>query len=258
MEKDYYQILGVSSDAQEKDIKKSYHQKARELHPDKAKTPEERTKFEQEFAAISKAYNVLKEADKRAEYDKQLKADKEKELIQQSKPQAFSTTKKEKEAVTVSDILKSSASATKQAAINVAERTKIAQKAYTKGVQLYNSGDYFKALEFFEAAINNDDTDANYHVKLAVCLIKTRKSFTKAVEAIQTAIDMDPYNMEYKFHLGEIYESAGAASKAKKVYEEILRWDSSNKKALKKLSYLDLDRKKSESFFVNLFKKLLK
>lgn len=256
MERDYYKILGVNPDASEKDIKKAYHQKAREIHPDKASSPEEREKFEHEFAAISKAYNVLKEAEKRAEYDKQLKISREKAADATPKPQAFSVSEKSKE--TISKIVKNVPSSVKQAAISSAERGKIAQKAFTKGVQLFNAGDYIKAIEFFEAAISNDDSDPSYFAKLGLSIIKARKSFSKAVECMQTAINMDPYNMDYKLHLAEIYESAGSFSNAKKIYEEILKWDAGNAKAQRRLSYLNIGNKSNESFFVNLYKKLFK
>lgn len=254
MEQNYYIILGLSEECTEKDIKKAYHQKARELHPDKAATPEEREKFEQQFAVISKAYNVLKETEKRLEYDKQLKLIKEKppEL---PKPQAFSVKKKDPPSQT--DAMKN-ASSSKQASISSAERSKIAQKAFTKGVQLFNAQDYHKAIEFFDAAISNDDSNSVYFAKYAVCLIRCKKSFTKAVEFMQTAIEMDPYNIDYKMQLAEIYESAGTYTNAKKIYEDIIKWDSQNDKAKRRLAYLMLDEKKSESFFINLYRKIFK
>jgi molecular chaperone DnaJ len=64
---DYYQLLGVSHDASEADLKKAYRKLAVKYHPDK--NPGD-TAAEAKFKEISEAYDVLKDADKRAAYDR--------------------------------------------------------------------------------------------------------------------------------------------------------------------------------------------
>ncbi|CAI0467813.1 unnamed protein product [Linum tenue] len=64
--KDYYDILGVSKNATQSDIKKSYYQLAKKFHPDSNKDdPEAQKKFQE----VSKAYEVLKDEEKRSQYD---------------------------------------------------------------------------------------------------------------------------------------------------------------------------------------------
>ncbi|MFQ6371680.1 DnaJ C-terminal domain-containing protein [Shewanella sp. YIC-542] len=63
--KDYYQILGGSRDASEKDIKRAYHRLARKYHPDVSKE----TDAEARFKEVKEAYDVLHDAQKRAAYD---------------------------------------------------------------------------------------------------------------------------------------------------------------------------------------------
>ena len=65
-EKDYYQILGVASNADAAAIKKQYRKLARELHPDKTKGDK---KLEDRFKAVSEAYDILSDDKKRREYD---------------------------------------------------------------------------------------------------------------------------------------------------------------------------------------------
>ncbi len=65
-EKDFYKILGVSADADAKEIKKRYRKLARDLHPD-AK-PGDRT-AEQRFKEIGEAYAVLSDPEQRQQYD---------------------------------------------------------------------------------------------------------------------------------------------------------------------------------------------
>lgn len=63
--KDYYQILGVSEDADGKTIKTAYRRLARKFHPDLSEEPN----AEDRFKEVAEAYEVLKDKEKRAEYD---------------------------------------------------------------------------------------------------------------------------------------------------------------------------------------------
>ncbi|XP_020281210.1 dnaJ homolog subfamily B member 12-like [Pseudomyrmex gracilis] len=63
--KDYYEILGVSKDATDSDIKKAYKKLALQLHPDKNKAPG----AAEAFKAIGNAVAILTDAEKRKQYD---------------------------------------------------------------------------------------------------------------------------------------------------------------------------------------------
>lgn len=64
---DYYEQLGVPRDASDADIKKAYRKKAVQYHPDKHQGDKA---MEEKFKEISEAYEVLKDPDKRAAYDR--------------------------------------------------------------------------------------------------------------------------------------------------------------------------------------------
>ena len=65
-DKDFYAILGVDKKASGDEIKKKYRSLARELHPDKTRGDDA---LEEEFKAVSEAYDILSDSKKRAEYD---------------------------------------------------------------------------------------------------------------------------------------------------------------------------------------------
>jgi len=70
-DRDYYKVLGVSSDASNEDVRKAYRRLAKKYHPDRhdgSKAAEEK------FKSITEAYSVLGDPQKRKQYDQLRKA----------------------------------------------------------------------------------------------------------------------------------------------------------------------------------------
>lgn len=66
MANDFYDILGVSRDASRDEIKKAYRKLAMEYHPDRNDDPDAESKFKR----VTRAYEVLRDPDKRKRYDR--------------------------------------------------------------------------------------------------------------------------------------------------------------------------------------------
>ncbi|MSQ25297.1 MAG: molecular chaperone DnaJ [Dehalococcoidia bacterium] len=64
--RDYYEVLDVGREAGAEDIRKAFRKKAFELHPDRNKAPDAEPKFKE----LNEAYEVLRDAEKRAQYDR--------------------------------------------------------------------------------------------------------------------------------------------------------------------------------------------
>ena len=63
--RDYYEILGLSRNANSEEIKKAFRQQALKYHPDKNKDPDASDRFKE----VNEAYQVLSNPEKKSQYD---------------------------------------------------------------------------------------------------------------------------------------------------------------------------------------------
>lgn len=180
----YYDVLGVSRDASESEIRNKFRVLARENHPDRFTEPEKKRAAENRFQLLTEAVNVLTSEARRKAHD----ADLEKSRPISQDPAA-------------------------QARVFLA-----------KGVKSYREGNFPDAISQFELAVHHFDKDAKAWHYLALACMKVVGQVRKGVDAVEAAIRLDPNNALFRRDAGKLYMMAGLSSKAERHLEEALKW----------------------------------
>jgi len=204
---DHYQVLGVEPGAPVSAIKKAYYKLAKKYHPDiHFRTSEEglKDKLTTIFDRINKAYEVLGDEGKRAEYDLSL---------------SMARFPKGKEEAKGEDIQR-------------------AEEQFKRGVEEFKKGNYWGSSESFKWATKLNPQKAVYWSHLALALSQIPRRLHDAEEACKKAIELEPHNDEHYSNLGLLYLKAGLKKKAESQFKEALKWNPENKKALKGLKEL--------------------
>jgi DnaJ-class molecular chaperone len=135
---DYYEILDISKEASETDIKKSYRKLSKQVHPDKNKAPEA-TKV---FQKLQNAYEVLCDKEKRRTYDATKKYDQAKKNTS-AKPDSSTNTNPGSYKFDPSHSNTFDKESNKEASFQHLERAK----------KFWQSGDYEEALKYAKKAM---------------------------------------------------------------------------------------------------------
>ena len=96
----------------------------------------------------------------------------------------------------------------------------------------YDSGQYPKAIGYYEKVVSLDTKNSNAQADLGTCYYYTRV-FDKAVKNLSEALVNDPKNLNARYNLGIVYKSQGKFADAKKEWEimrPLLKTDEEKKK----------------------------
>lgn len=214
----YYEVLGVSRTAGAQEIREKFRKLARENHPDRF-PPDKKAEAEKRFQDITEALNVLTNEQKRRQHD--------------------------------AEIQKGGRSA-------ATDPAQVAKAYVARGVKAFKEGDFIGARENFDMAVKHDAADSKSLHYLALACARIPSAARQAVQAIESAVKLEPMNPQYLKDAGLICRAAGLSAKAQRYLEEALQWDRENPDILNALAELRQGREGRDSgrgLFDSLFRK---
>ena len=190
MNENYYSILGVSSNATDREIRDRFHELARTRHPDRSSGPDKES-AEIEFQKITEAFNVLSDHERRRLHDFQL-----------ARPDTGKVDTSE-------------------------EAARVYMK---RGLESFKIKKYAEAAECFQQAAeaNPEDPKIWYGLSRASSLVRSR--LPKALEAAEKAVSLEPMNAVYLKLAGTLAAEAGLKSRAERHLGEALTWGGEDEK----------------------------
>ncbi len=102
------------------------------------------------------------------------------------------------------------------------DQVKQARDLFTRANHLHNQKKYFEASALLEQAAALDDTKANYFLLLGLCQSKMLATKKMAEKNLAKAAQMEPWNADPLFALGQLYKSENLLKKAREYFEKAL------------------------------------
>lgn len=222
-----YDLLGISMNASNAELKKAYYAMAKKYHPDRHHSPflhDVHGQLEELFLKVQKAYQKLSDPLARRRYDSSLRTEAPRGEVPSMGPPPGApgiegdpppTTAAPKEGPGPTD--------------------KMAEAQYREGKRHFLEMHFFDAIQCLREAVRLSPDKGHYHKLLAQALVKNPHWRKEAEEHFQKALETDQFDPECFVGLGEIYEAAGMTSRAQKMYAQALNYDPSNEIALEKV-----------------------
>jgi curved DNA-binding protein CbpA len=98
----------------------------------------------------------------------------------------------------------------------------------SKGIKAYRDSDFDTARENFDMAVKHNPQDAKAFHYLALASAKNPSMMRQAVQAIESAVQREPYNPVFLKDAGLLCKRAGLTAKAERYLDEALKWDKDN------------------------------
>ncbi len=212
MTADFYSILGLPSNTTKRQIRERFLELAREQHPDRFQG-EEKAQAELDFQAITEAFNVLSDPERRREHD-----------LAMVRPGGSETGE-------------------------VYQAAQVAQVYLSRGIKAYKAKNFLEAAENFDRATQENPKDAQAWHYLALAASQRRAWLSRAAEASTKACELDPLQVPYLKLAGRLFAEMGQTSKAEKYYSEALTWEADDEEIRAALAELQKGTKGKTGFF---------
>jgi len=192
MAKNYYGVLGLPQNATDEDVRRRFKKLARENHPDRFQG-EEKLRAERDFQAITEAFNVLTDPERRRVHD--------------------------------ADLTRAGSS---QSGSSAGDPSQMVKAFLAHGVKAYKAGDYATARESFEQATQVDPENSQGWYNLALTYSRQERWRIGALRAAERACELEPMKPAYLKLAGRIFARAGRTEQAERYLQKALTWGGSD------------------------------
>ena len=184
MARDFYAVLAVPRNATEDQIRRRFRELARTRHPDRFRGAE-KERAEKDFQAITQAFNVISDPERRRLHDL--------ELLRPEEAAA-------------------------------GEPRQLSRVYLQRGVKAYKEKNYLEAASNFDQATQYDPRNAQAWHHFAQACSQQKNWLPRAVAAIERACELEPMNPAYLKQAGRILALAGESERAVLFYRKSLQW----------------------------------
>ncbi|MCK5057897.1 MAG: DUF4388 domain-containing protein [Candidatus Aminicenantes bacterium] len=106
--------------------------------------------------------------------------------------------------------------------VRKADHVKQARELFTRANHFHNEKKYFEAASLLQKAVVMDNSKANYFLLLGLCQSKMPATKKMAEKSLKKAAQMESWNADPIFALGQLYKSENLVKKAKAYFEKAL------------------------------------
>ncbi|MGI9106858.1 MAG: DUF4388 domain-containing protein [Pyrinomonadaceae bacterium] len=219
---DYFQILGVTRDADPAEVKRSYYALAKRFHPDRFQRGADaslRARIETAFTQITQAYETLREPRARTAYESKLNA------------QLGSPASSKAAAHQAASFSKSFAAANRS-------REQRAEECFQQGLAALKQNNYPSALALLGEATQLAPQQPRYHASYGNVLARDKRTRRQAEAELRMAINLDNRDPSFHVMLAELYHTIGQTQRAAGELERALSLDPNHAPAQRVLNQL--------------------
>jgi hypothetical protein len=201
----HYEVLGLSRDATDEELRDSYYRRATAFTPEQAQTIMFGPVYEQLealYERIVEAYEVLSDPEKRAKYD---------EFLDE-----------------------------KMRLMKIAEEKKkeMAANNFNMAIEIIERGDITRSMELMRAAISLNPSEPRYYAALAEILETDPKWYWESMKNYNRCIKLEPRNADHYVRIGRVFLKMRRKALARKALERGLRFNPAHEEARMELSKL--------------------
>ena len=220
----HYELLEISRDASHSQVKAGFFSLTKRYHPDRHRADAFRgvqTDLENILIGLRDAYDVLGHPVHRVGYDSNLPpvAGAESEPVAAGSSTGAVADPPPPQPKAAPDAEGSTSGSVPEA---FASPQSLALHHYRAGKIHYEEEDYHEAVQSLREAVRLDDEKADYHRMLGCALAKNPRWKADAVKHFTQAIELAPFDTASYVELARLYDEGGLATRAKKVYEQVL------------------------------------